>query len=99
MPDILKFLEEIQRLKREKEDLKILVAKLRDALMGLVKDLNEMYGLHLNVDPTPWSDLLTGGKYEEWACQLIVEDCVRITETVREALAKLRQEMERRNTL
>ena len=77
MPSILTFLEEIQRLEREVEELKVWVAKLRDALEGLVEDLDELitqsggvYGLHLNGDPAPWSDLLAGGKYEEWLCQL-----------------------------
>jgi hypothetical protein len=25
-----------------------------------------VYGLHLNGDPCPWSDLTDGGRYEEW---------------------------------
>ena len=77
MLSILTLLEKIERLEREKEELKVWVAKLRDALEGLVEDLDELitqsggvYGLHLNGDPAPWSDLLAGGKYEEWLEQL-----------------------------
>jgi hypothetical protein len=42
---------------------------MKEALL-LVEDLinssNGVYGLHLNGDPAPWDDLLTGGWFEGW---------------------------------
>jgi hypothetical protein len=46
-----------------------LLAAAKHALANfddLVSDSNGVYGLHLNGDDAPWSDLLPGGRYEEW---------------------------------
>jgi len=69
--------EQIDRLEREKKELESRAVALYAALAGLVEDLDELithsdgvYGLHLNDDPAPWSDLLAGGRYEKWLEQL-----------------------------
>jgi len=37
-----------------------------DAVRSLMADSGGVYGLHLNGDPAPWSELETGGRFEEW---------------------------------
>lgn len=76
MAGILAVAEEIDRLERDKRDLELQVAKLRNALAGLVEDIEELvansggvYGLHANGDPAPWEELLPGGKYGAWLGQ------------------------------
>lgn len=77
MAGILAVSEEIDRLEREKRNLKAQVTKLQVVLAELVHDVEELvahsggvYGLHLNGDPAPWSDLLSGGRYGQWLEQL-----------------------------
>lgn len=48
-------------------------AKLREALERAVSDIADLiaesegvYGLHQNGDPSPWSELLAGGRFEDW---------------------------------
>ena len=36
------------------------------AVENLIASSGGVAGLHLNGDIAPWSDLLTGGRYEEW---------------------------------
>jgi len=33
----------------------------------LTTESEGVYGLHLNGDPAPWSDLIAGGRFEEWS--------------------------------
>jgi len=43
--------------------------RLRDGLTAVRDLIEESYGvagLHLNGDVAPWSELLEGGKYEDW---------------------------------
>lgn len=49
-----------------KEALENLVASL-DALIA---DSEGVYGLHLNGDPAPWSELTEGGRFEDWLIAL-----------------------------
>jgi len=49
----------------------VLAAKeLADAVEGLIAESEGVYGLHLNGDVAPWSDLLSGGCQEEWLSAL-----------------------------
>lgn len=50
----------------EKDALLITALQVIDDLQSLIGDSDGVYGLHLNGDPAPWSDLTMGGKYEEW---------------------------------
>lgn len=57
------------------------LAEVLAAFRQLTKDISELiglsegvYGLHLNGDPSPWSDLLSGGRYEEWLASLEVAE-------------------------
>ena len=36
------------------------------AVSSLIADSSGVYGLHLNGDPAPWDELLSGGRFEEW---------------------------------
>jgi cell division protein YceG involved in septum cleavage len=36
------------------------------AVDDLISQSSGVYGLHLNGDPSPWSELLPGGQFEEW---------------------------------
>lgn len=36
------------------------------AMNGLIAESEGVAGLHLNGDVAPWSDLLSGGRFEEW---------------------------------
>lgn len=36
------------------------------AVSALIRDSHGVAGLHLNGDIAPWSELLTGGRFEEW---------------------------------
>lgn len=58
-------------------------AALAEALRGLVASVDDLisesggvYGLHLNGDPSPWSELTEGGRFEEW---LIALEAARAT--------------------
>jgi hypothetical protein len=47
---------------KQREDKEMLVK----AMQYLVNESDGVYGLHLNGDPSPWSELLEGGEFEEW---------------------------------
>ena len=36
------------------------------AVCDLMDESAGVYGLHLNGDPSPWDELRTGGRFEEW---------------------------------
>lgn len=36
------------------------------AFESLINESKGVYGLHLNGDPSPWEELLEGGRFEEW---------------------------------
>jgi len=36
------------------------------AVEALINESSGVFGLHLNGDPSPWSELRTGGRFEEW---------------------------------
>jgi len=36
------------------------------AVEALINESRGVFGLHLNGDPSPWSELRTGGRFEEW---------------------------------
>lgn len=44
--------------------------ELADAVEYLINVSDGVYGLHLNGDPAPWSDLTEGGRFEEWLAPL-----------------------------
>lgn len=53
---------EITRLRDEVEKYKLAV----DSFVGLIEASYGVAGLHLNGDIAEWSELLSGGRYEEW---------------------------------
>lgn len=63
-------------LSQAAHDMATLIARQDEALKAadaLAKDLGDLiaesegvYGLHRNGDPSPWSELLEGGRFEEW---------------------------------
>lgn len=40
--------------------------KLHTDIDALVADSGGVYGLHQNGDASPWAELLTGGRFEDW---------------------------------
>lgn len=40
------------------------------SVYGLIHESNGVYGLHLNGDSAPWSELTEGGHFEEWLLPL-----------------------------
>lgn len=42
------------------------LAKGIESVQSLISDSKGVYGLHLNGDPSPWSELRTGGHFESW---------------------------------
>jgi|GEM_PF-5239675 len=36
------------------------------AVEALINESRGVFGLHLNGDPSPWSELRMGGRFEEW---------------------------------
>lgn len=45
------------------------VRKALRAVEGLMEESQGVYGLHLNGDTSPWSELRTGGRFEEWLAE------------------------------
>lgn len=35
-----------------------------------MSDSGGVYGLHLNGDPAPWSELTSGGHFEDWTTEI-----------------------------
>lgn len=48
------------------------------AVQQLIDNSQGVYGLHLNGEPAPWSDLQTGGRYEGWLVEF--DDAMKIAE-------------------
>ena len=46
-------------------EIELLCDGLR-AVAALMDESHGIFGLHLNGDPSPWSELRTGGRFEEW---------------------------------
>lgn len=44
--------------------MRALAANLVDEVDGLIGESGGVYGLHLNGDPSPWDELLPGGRFE-----------------------------------
>lgn len=43
-----------------------LLRALEDSVSCLIGSSEGVYGLHLNGDPAPWSELTEGGAFEDW---------------------------------
>ncbi|MAH46987.1 hypothetical protein CMI37_14260 [Candidatus Pacearchaeota archaeon] len=65
-------LQEIKELEAANTRIRKLEAKVKRLQLGIadVSDLIDestgVAGLHLNGEDAPWSDLLKGGRYEDW---------------------------------
>ncbi len=76
-PATLALIAEVERLNAEAARLEGEKSKLREALSGavqcfdnLMSDSGGVYGLHLNGDPAPWSELTSGGHFEDWTTEI-----------------------------
>ena len=61
--------EESAHLRTRAEKAEADAERLRNgiaAVSALIADSSGVYGLHLNGDPAPWDELLSGGRFEEW---------------------------------
>jgi hypothetical protein len=54
--------DELAALRKENEGLRSGI----NAVSALIDNSQGVYGLHLNGDPSPWSELQEGGRFEEW---------------------------------
>lgn len=54
--------QRIAELEQERED----VRRGLKSVAGLIAESGGVYGLHLNGDVSPWPELRSGGRYEEW---------------------------------
>jgi len=67
--DARKLRAELAALRIRAEQAEAEVERLRKgiaAISALIADSSGVYGLHLNGDPAPWDELLSGGRFEEW---------------------------------
>jgi hypothetical protein len=55
-------MDELEALREEVKRLRAGLA----AVESLILDSDGVYGLHLNGDPSPWGELRSGGKFEDW---------------------------------
>ena len=55
---------EIERLTKERDQLLEALTELTEDIQGLIADSSGVYGLHLNGDLAPWSELEAGGQFE-----------------------------------
>jgi hypothetical protein len=58
--------KELHDLVDKKNQLEDYILRLKYDLNVLIDESYGVSGLHLNGAVAPWSDLLTGGRYEEW---------------------------------
>ena len=59
----------LKKAKAENERLAARLAELEKGIVAvdaLISESGGVYGLHLNGDDAPWSELQTGGRFEEW---------------------------------
>lgn len=56
------YLDRIDELEAENRQLREAV----EEFAALVRESGGVWGLHLNGDDSPWSELLPGGQYETW---------------------------------
>ena len=57
---------EFAALLTENARLRKLLQKVIKSFDDLVEHSDGVYGLHLNGDPAPWSELCEGGRFETW---------------------------------
>ena len=62
------------------ESLKKLVEGLL-AVEELINESGGVFGLHLNGDPSPWEQLISGGRFEDWLCKF--DDALEIVRSSR----------------
>lgn len=58
--------KELHNLVDKKNQLEDYILRLKNDLHVLINESYGVVGLHGNGDEAPWSELLTGGHFEEW---------------------------------
>ena len=56
--------EDISRIAKQRDDLANALSELLIEIDGLMGESAGVYGLHLNGDPSPWSKIEEGGRFE-----------------------------------
>ena len=59
-------LDEVRALQAKKKELVEALGKAIKVIDSLTTESGGLYEFHLNGDTIPWSDLLQGGRFEEW---------------------------------
>lgn len=57
---------ELHDLANKNTQLEVYILRLKNDLNALINESHGVSGLHLNGWVAPWSELLTGGQFEEW---------------------------------
>lgn len=65
-PKIIDWKARTESAEAERDALKARLEKLTSDIRILIDESSGVYGLHMNGDPAPWGDLLSGGRFEEW---------------------------------
>lgn len=64
--DVARLTTELAAAKERAERMRKRAAAVVKDIDILVENSRGVIGLHLNGDEAPWTDLLAGGKYEDW---------------------------------
>lgn len=73
---------EMQKVEMENQDLLAALKECVTAVNDLIAESEGVYGLHLNGDYSPWSEIEEGGRFETWL--LPIADATRLIAKLKE---------------
>lgn len=76
-PAALNLANAVEVLMRDHERQQSLFSGLLTDIHGLIDESSGVYGLHLNGDPSPWDELLPGGRFERLTNLVEIDDIHR----------------------
>ena len=76
-PLALRLADACEMLMRDHERQQSLFSGLLTDIHGLIDESSGVYGLHLNGDPSPWDELLPGGRFERLTNLMEIDDIHR----------------------
>lgn len=57
-------IEQVKKLEAERDKLRDLLTRIVGEVDDLIGESSGVYGLHLNGDPSPWGEVVAGGRFE-----------------------------------